>query len=61
MTDKNLNKYQIEKVLHEYIRELPQVRKFAKDYENGLLTFESALAEIAFYINTGTKGVPYHE
>lgn len=47
MTDRNLNKYRIEKVLHELIRDLPEVRKSAWNYEHGFLTFEDALEEIA--------------
>ena len=50
MTDRNLNKYRIEKVLHEYIRDLPEVRKMASRYEMGLYTFEDVLEEIAYVI-----------
>lgn len=45
--DKNMNKYRIEKVLHELIRDLPEVRKISRNYENGFLIFEDALKEIA--------------
>lgn len=47
MTDRNLNKYRIEKVLHEYTRDLPEVRNAVRNYENGFLTFWDALREIA--------------
>lgn len=47
MTDRNLNKYRIEKVLHEWIRDLPEVRNTVKAYERGTLTFSDALREIA--------------
>lgn len=47
MTERNLSKYRIEKVLHEYIRDLPEVRRTVRAYENGFLTFQDALREIA--------------
>ena len=47
MTDRKMNKYRIEKVLHELIRDLPEVRKISCNYENGFLTLEDALEEIA--------------
>jgi hypothetical protein len=45
--NRNEKKYQIEKVLHELIRDLPQVRKISQSYERGLLPDYEALAEIA--------------
>lgn len=50
MTDRNLNKYRIEKILHEWIKDLPEVRKVAAMYENGSLTPEDALAEIVYQV-----------
>lgn len=50
MTDKKENKYWIEKVLHEWIRDLPEVRKVAAMYEKGHLTPEDALAEIVYQV-----------
>lgn len=50
MVDRNENKYRIEKVLHEWIRDLPEVRKVARNYEQGLLRPEDALEEIAYQI-----------
>lgn len=50
MTNRNLNKYRIEKVLHEWIRDLPEVRKVERNYERGLLRPEDALEEIVYQI-----------
>lgn len=50
MMDKNEKKFKIEKVLHEYIRDLPEVRRMADKYKYGYLTFEDALEEIAYVI-----------
>ena len=47
---KKANKYRIEKVLHEYIRDLPEVKRMSEKYEHGYLTFEDALEEIAYAI-----------
>lgn len=43
-------KYRIEKVLHEIIRDLPEVQKISTGYDRGILTLDSALAEIAAII-----------
>lgn len=45
--NRNKKKYQIEKVLHELIRDLPDIRKISQSYERGLLPDYDALAEIA--------------
>lgn len=50
MTDKKKNKYRIEKVLHEWIKDIPEVKKVAIMYENGFCTPEDALEEIAYQI-----------
>lgn len=43
-------KYRIEKTLHEIIRDLPEAQKISTGYDRGLLTLDSALAEIAAII-----------
>ena len=50
MIQKNENKYRIEKVLHELIRDLPEVRKVSDRFDHGMLTAEDALEEIAFHV-----------
>lgn len=45
--NRNEKKYQIEKVLHELIRDLPEVKRINHLYERGLLPDYDALAEIA--------------
>ena len=50
MEDRNQNKYRIEKILHEWIRDLPEVRKIAMMYEHGFFTPEAALEEIAYLV-----------
>ena len=40
-------KYQIEKILHELIRDLPDARKAANNYRRGLLTLDECLNAIA--------------
>ena len=40
-------KYEIEKVLHEIIRDLPEAATTAKAYERGVITFDEALCDIA--------------
>lgn len=47
MTENNAKKYRIESVLHEYIRDLPEVKKIVHAWNIGLLTFDEALKEIA--------------
>lgn len=39
--------YEIEKVLHEIIRDLPDARKAADGFKRGLYTFDDALRAIA--------------
>ena len=50
MMEKNQNKYKIEKVLHELIRDLPEVRRMSEKFEYGYLTIEAALEEIAYIV-----------
>lgn len=45
--DRNENKYQIEKVLHEIIRDMPEARRAADQFKHGYITFDDALNEIA--------------
>ena len=40
-------KYEIEKVLHEIIRDLPEAATTAKAYKRGVITFDEALLSIA--------------
>ena len=40
-------KYEIEKVLHEIIRDLPEAATTAKAYKRGVITFDEALYDIA--------------
>lgn len=48
--DRNENKYQIEKVLHEIIRDMPEARRTADNFKHGYITFEEALEEIAYVV-----------
>lgn len=41
-----MKKYQIEKVLHEVIRDMPEARKIESMLERGIITPLSALKEI---------------
>lgn len=50
MMQKNENKYKIEKVLHELIRDLPEVRRMSEKFQYGYLSIEDALEEIAYVI-----------
>lgn len=50
MMQKNENKYRIEKVLHELIRDLPEVRRTSERFDHGMLTVEDALEEIAYHV-----------
>ena len=43
----NPKKYQIEKILHELIRDLPKCQKAARGFDRGLYTFDDALKIIA--------------
>lgn len=47
MIKREPNKFRIEKVLHKYIRDLPEARKISNSFERGLLSIDSALTEIA--------------
>jgi len=49
---KNENKYKIEKVLHELIRDNPDIRKMAEAYDRGLLDTDGALGHISCLILT---------
>ena len=49
---KNENKYKIEKVLHELIRDIPDIRKMAEAYDRGLLDTDEALGHISCLIKT---------
>ena len=42
----NSKKYRIEKVLHELIRDLPEVARINKAYENGLICYTEMFKEI---------------
>ena len=48
--NRNENKYQIEKVLHELIRDNPDIRKMAEAYNRGLLDTDEALGHISCLI-----------
>lgn len=50
MANRNQNKYRIEKILHEWIKDIPEVKKVAMIYENGFCTPEDALAEIVYQV-----------
>lgn len=39
-------KTRIEKVLHEYLRDLPEAKLVADLYERGVITFDDAMTEI---------------
>lgn len=39
-------KSRIEKVLHEYLRDLPEAKVVSDLYERGVITFEDAMTEI---------------
>lgn len=54
--NRNEKKYQIEKVLHELIRDLPEVRKISQNYERGLLPDYDVLAEIASFLKRERRG-----
>ena len=40
-------KFTTEKILHELIRDLPEVKKANRNYERGFLTFDGFLMEVA--------------
>jgi len=42
-----MNKFDIEKVLHEIIRDLPAAEKASRLFDNGYITFDDALRTIA--------------
>lgn len=48
--EEEMNKYRIEKALHEIIRDIPDAERIATRFERGLLTLEDCLEEIAFII-----------
>ena len=41
------NKFRLEKVLHEVIRDLPKAKRIEDCFDMGVLTFEEALIMIA--------------
>ena len=46
----NEKKFKLEKVLHEIIRDLPEVKKINERYEKGFYTLDNALEEIAYIL-----------
>ena len=40
-------KFTTEKILHELIRDLPEVERANRNYERGLITFDSFLENVA--------------
>lgn len=43
-----MKKYNLEKVLHEIIRDIPGAAKVEQKFNRGFMTFDDALKEIAF-------------
>lgn len=52
------NKYRIEKVLHEIIRDLPEANTVSREYDRGMITLEYALMDIAriYYTDKQQRG-----
>ena len=49
------NKYDMEKVIHEFIRDLPEARKIENLFHKGYITAEEALRELADEIERERK------
>ena len=50
-----MKKYQIEKILHEIIRDLPEAGKMSRSYDIGLIRPDECLEEIARIIREERK------
>ena len=49
-------KYLIEKIVHELIRDIPEARRISQQYENGLVSTEVCLRELAAILEAVRRG-----